>query len=87
MFIDSPPLCSQALDEMPAANLHTLERVLEHLRKVAEHSEANKMSVENLATIFSPTLFCTGSVPSLPQQQHVLLHFLIVTPRVTALDG
>ncbi|EFO95660.1 hypothetical protein CRE_13739 [Caenorhabditis remanei] len=47
---------------------------------VADHSSKNKMTVENLATIFSPTLFCSGSIPAMPN--HQLLHFLINNPRV-----
>lgn len=69
---------------MSTANLNTLRAILDHLRAVSNRAEYNKMSKENLATIFSPTLFCTGTVPSLPQQQHVLLHFLITTPSVLA---
>ncbi|CAD5221270.1 unnamed protein product [Bursaphelenchus xylophilus] len=75
--------CRQALEALTSVNLRTLSEILGHLRVVASYAESNKMSEENLATIFSPTIFCTGTVPSLPQQQHVLLHFLIVTPKVT----
>lgn len=74
--------CRQALESMTTANLNTLRAILDHLREVSNHAEYNKMSKENLATIFSPTLFCTGTALSLPQQQHVLLHFLITTPSV-----
>ncbi|KAI6176725.1 SH2 motif and Protein kinase C and RhoGAP domain containing protein [Aphelenchoides bicaudatus] len=71
--------CQQALDELHEYNLYTLQVLLDHLRLVAEHSNYNKMTTENICTIFSPTIFCTGVVPSLPQQQHVLLHFLMTT--------
>ncbi|ETN72322.1 hypothetical protein RB195_011894 [Necator americanus] len=74
--------CRKALEELSEANAVTLNALLIHLRKVAEHSAQNKMSVENISTIFSPTLFCTGATPSLPQQQHMLLHFMIRTPRI-----
>ncbi|CAD5215320.1 unnamed protein product [Bursaphelenchus okinawaensis] len=78
--------CRQALDGLTIVNLRTLHVILSHLRVIASYSELNKMSEENLATIFSPTIFCTGTVPSLPQQQHVLLHFLIVNPKVTEIN-
>uniref|UniRef100_A0A914S1H3 Rho-GAP domain-containing protein n=1 Tax=Parascaris equorum TaxID=6256 RepID=A0A914S1H3_PAREQ len=68
--------------ELNESNGRTLLALLLHMQKVAANSEHNKMSVENLATIFSPTLFCTGTVPALPQQQHHLLHFLVENPRV-----
>lgn len=68
---------------MNEANLNTLRVLLAHLRQVADNCTENKMSTENLATIFSPTIFCTGTVPALPQQQHILLHFLIVNKSVT----
>ncbi|KAH7731796.1 Protein CHIN-1 [Aphelenchoides avenae] len=70
--------CRKALEELNECNAHTLLMLLRHLRLVSEYSQENKMSAENLATIFSPTIFCTGSTPALPQQQHVLLHFLIM---------
>lgn len=75
-------ICRNALNKLNDANIHTLCVLLSHLRFVSEHSAENKMSAENLATIFSPTIFCTGTVPALPQQQHMLLHFLIVTKNV-----
>lgn len=73
--------CRKTLKELNEANGRTLLALLMHIQKVASFSAQNKMSVENLATIFSPTLFCTGTVPALPQQQHHLLHFLIENPR------
>ncbi|CAI4230611.1 unnamed protein product [Auanema sp. JU1783] len=80
--LDRTRSCRKALEELSEANAVTLNALLNHLRKVADHSSANKMSVENIATIFSPTLFCTGIVPALPQQQHMLLHFMILTHKV-----
>uniref|UniRef100_A0A915CED1 Uncharacterized protein n=2 Tax=Parascaris TaxID=6254 RepID=A0A915CED1_PARUN len=79
---DRMKTCRKALKELNESNGRTLLALLLHMQKVAANSEHNKMSVENLATIFSPTLFCTGTVPALPQQQHHLLHFLVENPRV-----
>lgn len=70
------------MKELNEANGRTLLAILMHMQRVADNSAENKMSIENLATIFSPTLFCTGTVPALPQQQHQLLHFLIQNPRI-----
>uniref|UniRef100_A0A915MY54 Uncharacterized protein n=1 Tax=Meloidogyne javanica TaxID=6303 RepID=A0A915MY54_MELJA len=58
-----------ALDELNEANKDTLRTLLAHLRKIANNSTENKMSAENLSTIFSPT-------------QHVLLNFLIVNRNI-----
>ncbi|CAJ0581092.1 unnamed protein product, partial [Mesorhabditis spiculigera] len=71
-----------ALYDLPETNAKTLKVLLMHLNKVAEHSADNKMTAENLSTIFSPTLFCTGITPALPQQQHMLLHTLIAQPQL-----
>ncbi|KAK0416223.1 hypothetical protein QR680_012356 [Steinernema hermaphroditum] len=78
---DRAKACRKALEELNECHSFTLAALLGHLRVVAEHSGENKMSAENLATIFSPTIFCSGLQPVLPQQQHVLLNFLIQNPR------
>ncbi|CAB3402233.1 unnamed protein product [Caenorhabditis bovis] len=69
----------KAMLELSDANIITLGAILSHLKKVAENSAKNKMTVENLATIFSPTLFCSGAIPAMPN--HQLLHFLISNPQ------
>ncbi|CAJ0941489.1 unnamed protein product, partial [Mesorhabditis belari] len=72
----------KALHDLCETNSRTLKAILMHLKRVSEYSQENKMSAENLSTIFSPTLFCTGNTPALPQQQHMLLHFLILNPNL-----
>ncbi|KAL4003519.1 RhoGAP domain family protein [Acanthocheilonema viteae] len=81
-FHERSKMCRKALKELNEANGRTLLAILMHMQRVADNSAENKMSIENLATIFSPTLFCTGTVPALPQQQHQLLHFLIQNPKI-----
>ncbi|VDN02022.1 unnamed protein product [Thelazia callipaeda] len=81
-FHERSKIYRKALKELNEANGRTLLAILMHMQTVACNCTDNKMSIENLATIFSPTLFCTGSVPALPQQQHQLLHFLIQNPRI-----
>ncbi|KAJ3179713.1 Rho GTPase-activating protein 9 [Gaertneriomyces sp. JEL0708] len=41
---------------LPKHNYDTLEYVIRHLRRVADHSEENKMEPANLAIVFGPTL-------------------------------
>ncbi|KAL3087161.1 hypothetical protein niasHS_005400 [Heterodera schachtii] len=69
--------------ELSPFHLPTLGLILKHLRKVATHCADNKMTAENLSMIFSPTIFCTGKgFPAVPNQQHLLLHFLIANKSV-----
>uniref|UniRef100_A0A914I6N1 Beta-chimaerin n=1 Tax=Globodera rostochiensis TaxID=31243 RepID=A0A914I6N1_GLORO len=66
-------------------HLPTLGLILKHLRKVSTHCSENKMTAENLSMIFSPTIFCTGKgFPAVPNQQHLLLHFLIVNKSIVS---
>lgn len=44
------------LHQRPDANYYTIVYILEHLVRVAKHSDENKMSLSNLSTIFGPTL-------------------------------
>lgn len=81
-FKGNVPFFRNVLKELNEANGRTLLAILMHMQRIADNCGENKMSVENLATIFSPTLFCTGTIPALPQQQHQLLHFLIQNPRI-----
>nr|CRZ25488.1 BMA-CHIN-1 [Brugia malayi] len=61
-FHERSKMCRKVLKELNEANGRTLLAILMHMQRVADNSGENKMSVENLATIFSPTLFCTGSL-------------------------
>ncbi|KAI1896543.1 hypothetical protein AGOR_G00095850 [Albula goreensis] len=42
--------------ELPQPNQDTMEHLFRHLRKVIEYGEENRMSVQNVAIVFGPTL-------------------------------
>ena len=42
------------LSKLPTANEETLKVLLQHLQKVQESSDKNKMDAKNLATVFGP---------------------------------
>uniref|UniRef100_A0A1A7Y8V7 Rho GTPase-activating protein 29 n=1 Tax=Iconisemion striatum TaxID=60296 RepID=A0A1A7Y8V7_9TELE len=44
------------LRHLPPAHYKTLQFLIEHLHRVTEHSEENKMTASNLGIIFGPTL-------------------------------
>ncbi|KPJ01693.1 Rho GTPase-activating protein 21 [Papilio xuthus] len=46
---------------LPAAHYATLRYLVQHLRRVAAHSAANKMEPRNLAIVFGPTLVRAAS--------------------------
>lgn len=41
---------------LPAPHYETLKYLINHLRKVSDNSEVNKMEIRNLAIVFGPTL-------------------------------
>ncbi|XP_017296350.1 rho GTPase-activating protein 27 isoform X2 [Kryptolebias marmoratus] len=41
---------------LPLPNYDTMELLFKHLRKVIEHKESNRMSVQSVAIVFGPTL-------------------------------
>ncbi|XP_069024626.1 rho GTPase-activating protein 23-like isoform X2 [Embiotoca jacksoni] len=48
------------LHDLPDHYYHTLKFLVGHLKKVADHSEKNKMEPRNLALVFGPTLVRTS---------------------------
>lgn len=60
----------------------TLRLLTAHLSRVARHSAINRMTIENLAMIFAPTILCHAMSPQLqillPQQEQHLLKFLLI---------
>ncbi|XP_076844066.1 rho GTPase-activating protein 27 isoform X2 [Brachyhypopomus gauderio] len=47
---------SDLVKSLPPSNHDTMEVLFSHLRKVIEHGEENRMSVQNVAIVFGPTL-------------------------------
>ncbi|CAH7672886.1 expressed protein [Phakopsora pachyrhizi] len=52
--------------ELPIPNLILLLRLIRHFEKVVEHAEVNSMLVHNVAIVFAPSLFRSGSEHSNP---------------------
>ncbi|XP_047465069.1 rho GTPase-activating protein 23-like isoform X2 [Mugil cephalus] len=48
------------IQDLPDYYYHTLRFLVGHLKKVADHSERNKMEARNLALVFGPTLVRTS---------------------------
>uniref|UniRef100_A0A158R5D6 Rho-GAP domain-containing protein n=1 Tax=Syphacia muris TaxID=451379 RepID=A0A158R5D6_9BILA len=47
----------EVLINLPRVRLQTLRRLLGHLKEVAEYAESNSATIDNLASVFGPTLF------------------------------
>lgn len=45
-----------ALDQLPTISYNTAQKLLGHLHFISTQSEQNRMTVENLASIWGPTL-------------------------------
>ncbi|GFO18093.1 rho GTPase-activating protein 100f-like [Plakobranchus ocellatus] len=54
----SAKLMLSILECLPSANQDTMALLLNHLRRIAAHSEKNKMGIDNLAICFGPVLLC-----------------------------
>ncbi|KAG0352615.1 hypothetical protein BG005_007958 [Podila minutissima] len=62
------------LKRLPDCNIDTLQYLIQHLRRIYENVEFNKMSLENLSMIFTPAVFhdfnsAMASGPQPPAQQ------------------
>lgn len=53
---------------VPHDNREMLQHIVEMLHAVVKHEESNKMSAENLATLFAPHLICPRNMP--PEALH-----------------
>ncbi|KAM3964032.1 rho GTPase activating protein at 5A [Aphomia sociella] len=49
----------QCLDMLPPAHFNCLQYMVQHLHRVTQQAEVNKMSAHNLSTVFAPTLVAT----------------------------
>ena len=47
-------------NKLPISHRETLQAMVQHLCKVAENSDTNKMDLRNLAIVFGPTLVRTS---------------------------
>ncbi|XP_061470631.1 rho GTPase-activating protein 9 isoform X2 [Rhineura floridana] len=47
---------SELIQSLPQPHRDTLHYLLEHLRKVMDHSDANRMTTQNIGIVFGPTL-------------------------------
>ncbi|XP_020285089.1 uncharacterized protein LOC109855339 isoform X3 [Pseudomyrmex gracilis] len=65
MFIDADKIedpqrrmttIRKLLRDLPEHHFETLKYLMQHLKKIVEHSEINKMEGKNLAIVFGPTL-------------------------------
>ncbi|XP_053617024.1 beta-chimaerin [Plodia interpunctella] len=52
-------LLRECLDSLPPAHFNCLQYMVQHLHKVSQYAEVNKMSAHNLSTVFAPTLVAT----------------------------
>ncbi|XP_050399986.2 uncharacterized protein LOC126817219 [Patella vulgata] len=60
----SATLMLSVLECLPQANQETMTKVLNHLKRVAAHSDKNKMTLDNLAICFGPVLLCPSPITS-----------------------
>lgn len=72
----------RALHELPPAHCRTLRLLVLHLANVAQRSQKNKMTLENLSRIFVLTLMCPSNTLSndplgLPQEELSVLNFVL----------
>lgn len=55
----------EILFSLPKVYFSTLKRLLAHLQEISTHCEKNLASVENIAKVFGPTIFCVDKVENL----------------------
>ncbi|XP_021961038.1 active breakpoint cluster region-related protein isoform X2 [Folsomia candida] len=54
----------QIFDQLPPLNQHIIMYLLDHMTRINQHEKHNKMSINNLATVFGPTLLRPGGKSS-----------------------
>lgn len=55
-YVDMISLFKDTLRSLPVVNYETLKVLMKHLQKVSQHSEVNKMTPANIATVIGPAL-------------------------------
>uniref|UniRef100_A0A8C6TKA4 Rho GTPase activating protein 23b n=1 Tax=Neogobius melanostomus TaxID=47308 RepID=A0A8C6TKA4_9GOBI len=66
------------IQDLPDYYYHTLKFLLEHLKKVADYSEKNKMEPRNLALVFGPTLVRTSEDNMMDMVTHMPDRYKII---------
>ncbi|CAL1600181.1 unnamed protein product [Knipowitschia caucasica] len=66
------------IHSLPDHYFHTLKFLLEHLRRVADCSEKNKMEPRNLALVFGPTLVRTSEDNMMDMVTHMADRYKII---------
>uniref|UniRef100_A0A914Q1V6 Rho-GAP domain-containing protein n=1 Tax=Panagrolaimus davidi TaxID=227884 RepID=A0A914Q1V6_9BILA len=71
--------------ELAAPNRDTLAYIILHLQKVSQHSEANKMHIENLATVLAPTIIEYPAVVTLENVEKLNRNQVMILQRLLKL--
>ncbi|KAH9811610.1 hypothetical protein DFH28DRAFT_931730 [Melampsora americana] len=61
-------MLSKKIRKLPPAHQATLKLVCEHLYRVSQHSDENKMTSSNLGLVFAPAIFSEETGTQLPPQ-------------------
>uniref|UniRef100_A0A674PHX7 Rho GTPase activating protein 23b n=1 Tax=Takifugu rubripes TaxID=31033 RepID=A0A674PHX7_TAKRU len=69
---------NKLIQGLPDHYYHTLKFLVGHLKRVAEHSEKNKMEPRNLALVFGPTLVRTSEDKMIDMVTHMPDRYKIV---------
>ncbi|MGH0134025.1 UNVERIFIED_CONTAM: hypothetical protein FKN15_052614 [Acipenser sinensis] len=73
--------------DLPDYYSHTLKFLVGHLKKVADHSEKNKMAPRNLALVFGPTLVRTSEDSVSDMVMHMPDRYKIVETLIQHVSG
>jgi len=52
----------RSVKKLPLAHQITLKYLLQHLHRVSDHSEKNKMNAFNLSSVFTPSVLCPSQI-------------------------
>ncbi|KAK5640428.1 hypothetical protein RI129_011239 [Pyrocoelia pectoralis] len=65
-------LLKECFTKLPQQNKATIQFILDHLIRINQHENENKMSLHNLATVFGPTLLRPGGKSDSNKQKDLL---------------